>query len=61
MKKPWTAHNEALKLSRRFAPRSLTPVRYTPQLIRREWRLLFVSQAGGEAVRLEERGVQLGA
>jgi hypothetical protein len=22
--------NEALKLSRRFAPRSLTPVRYTP-------------------------------
>jgi hypothetical protein len=25
---PQARHNEALKLSRRFAPRSLTPVRY---------------------------------
>jgi hypothetical protein len=34
--------NEALKLSRHFAPRSLTPVRYAARTSHREWRFQLV-------------------
>jgi hypothetical protein len=39
---PSCRHNEALKLSRRFAPRSLTPVRYAARRPHWEWRFQLV-------------------
>jgi hypothetical protein len=57
-REPSRRHNEALKLSRRFAPRSLTPVRYAAvgvQWVKRacSWGRVAFCQRTGAAVMLE--------